>query len=243
MAASSGERAGAPGFWRWLSRFFARGPVAQFFFRSAAKYRACDSFLRVRMSTEPDSPDSSSLDPDLALLRSWRAGDRAAGEALFAGHFDGIYRFFANKVGADADELTQRTFLACLAAREQFRGHSSFRTYLFTIARHELHAYLRRRRGERPVEASVSGIAAVVTSASGRLARAQESERLRGALQALPVEQQLLLELHYWHELDAPALAEVFELPAGTVRVRLLRARRALREKLGAAALPFEAAG
>jgi len=48
----------------------------------------------------------------------------------------------------------------------------------------------------------------------------------------LPAEQQLLLELHYWHELDAEALGEVFEAAPGTIRVRLLRARRALRQRM-----------
>src|SRR6185295_12917475 len=57
-------------------------------------------------------------------------------------------------------------------------------------------------------------------------------ERLRLALATLPAEQQLLLELHYWHELDAEALGEVFEAAPGTIRVRLLRARRALRQRM-----------
>ena len=58
-------------------------------------------------------------------------------------------------------------------------------------------------------------------------------EQLRAVLRELPAEQQLLLELHYWHELDAGALADVFEVPPGAIRVRLLRARRALRERMG----------
>jgi RNA polymerase sigma-70 factor (ECF subfamily) len=180
-------------------------------------------------------PDKPSSDRDHQLLHAWRSGDRQAGEQLFARHFQSIHRFFGNKVGADADELTQRTFLACLSAREQFRAQSSFRTYLFVIARHELYAYLRQQRGDRPTDFSVSSLAAVITSPSGRIARREESGRLRSAMHALPVEQQLLLELHYWHELDAAALAEVFALPPGTVRVRLTRARQALRERLALA--------
>jgi RNA polymerase sigma factor (sigma-70 family) len=183
-------------------------------------------------------PGETSPDRDHAQLSEWRAGDRQAGEELFGRHFKDIYRFFGNKVGADADELTQRTFLACLSAREQFRGQSSFRTYLFAIARHELYAYLRRRHGDRATDFSVSSLEALGTSPSGRVARVQQSQRLRDAMRALPVEQQLLLELHYWHELDAGALADVFALPPGTVRVRLTRARQALRETLALAPPP-----
>ena len=80
-------------------------------------------------------------DPDMALLEQWRAGDREAGQALFARHFREIYRFFEYRVGGDADDLAQRTFLACVTARDQFRGLSSFRTFLFAIARNELYTF------------------------------------------------------------------------------------------------------
>ena len=168
------------------------------------------------------------------LLARWRAGDRGAGQVLFSRHFKEIFRFLESKAGADADDLTQRTFLACLAARTEFREEASVRTYLFTIARHELYRHLRSRQAEGPVDLSLSRLADLVTSPSSRLGRTQQAEVLRAALRGLPLEQQLLLELHYWHELDAAALAEVFGLPAGTIRVRLLRARRGLRERLAA---------
>jgi RNA polymerase sigma factor (sigma-70 family) len=178
------------------------------------------------------------MDPDLVLLDRWRAGDQQAGQALFSKHFGDIYRFFEHKVGVEADDLSQRTFLACTAAREQFRAQSSFRTYLYVIARHELYAHLRRLRAQAAVDFAVTSIAEVVTSASRRLDRAREVEHLREALGSLPAEQQLLLELHYWHELDAAALAEVFDAPAGTIRVRLLRARQALRDRFQHAGRP-----
>src|SRR5690348_15253612 len=88
---------------------------------------------------------------DIALLEQWRNGDPSAGEALFQRHFDSIYGFFETKCETEADELVQATFTACLRARDQFRKESSFRTYLFTIARHELYRVLRnkQRAGER----------------------------------------------------------------------------------------------
>jgi len=176
-------------------------------------------------------------DPDLVLVERWRAGEQRAGEALFARHFADIYRFFENKARGDADELVQRTFLGCLRSRDQFRGQSSFRTYLFAIARHELYRYLRELRRDEAVDFGVTSIAQLVTTPRARLQRVREAERLREALRELPVEQQLLLELHYWHDLDAAALAEVFEAPLATVRTRLFRARRALRQRLDQAAL------
>src|SRR5262245_48843442 len=109
------------------------------------------------------------MDPDLVLLERWRAGDQQAGQDLFARHFADIYRFLQHKAGADADELAQQTFLGCLASRDQFRQQSSFRTYLFAIARHELYRHLRRIRRDENLDFEVTSIAAIVTSAGSRL--------------------------------------------------------------------------
>jgi RNA polymerase sigma-70 factor (ECF subfamily) len=174
---------------------------------------------------------------DEARLEAWRAGDRAAGEALCARYFDEIYRFFEHKLPADADDLVQQTFLACVRSRDAFRGHSSFRTYLFTIARNELYMRLRAGRDKHYVDLEVSSLNELVSSPSKQLGKHEDRIRVQEALRTLPVEQQLLLEMHYWHDLDAAALGEVFGLGPGAVRVRLLRARRALRDVLGIATL------
>lgn len=177
------------------------------------------------------------MDADLLLVERWRSGDARAGQDLFARHFADVYRFFEHKLGPDADELAQRTFAACVAARDRFRAQASFRSYLFAIARNQLYSYLRALpRGEH-VDFELTSIAELVTSVAGRLDRARQVERLRAALAELPAEQQLLLELHYWHDLDAEALGEVFEASPGTIRVRLLRARKALRIRMAEVAL------
>ncbi len=174
---------------------------------------------------------------DLVLLQCWREGDQRAGEKLCARHFDDLYRFFEYKLPGEADDLTQQTFLACVKARDRFRSQSSFRTYLFSIARNELFTRLRQIPKFEHVDLEVSSLNELVTSPSSELRKHEELAQVRAALRQLPVEQQVLLELHYWHDLDAAALAELLETSAGTIRVRLLRARRALRERLGANAV------
>jgi RNA polymerase sigma factor (sigma-70 family) len=172
---------------------------------------------------------------DLELLERWQCGDKAAGEALVVRHFDSLCRFFTTKCGADADELVQRTLLACVAAKHQFRKQSSFRTYLFTVARHELYHHLRKRRidGDR-LDFSVTSVAELVTTPATRLARDAERRQLVEILRTLPLDQQTLLELHYWEELDVAAIAEIFDVTANAIRVRLHRARQALRQRLEA---------
>ena len=176
---------------------------------------------------------------DLALLERWREGDAVAGQALFARYFDRIYRFFDTKSDGDIDDLVQRTFLACIGARDRFRGDASFRTFLFSIARYELyHHYRQRRSAGVQLDLSACSVAELVTTPRSRLARGEEHRRLLDAMCQLPVETQMLLELHYREELDIPALAQVFGAPSATIRTRLHRGRRALRDLLAAGAAP-----
>jgi RNA polymerase sigma factor (sigma-70 family) len=129
----------------------------------------------------------------------------------------------------------QRTLLACVSAKGSLRGDSSFRTWLFTVARHELFQHLRReQRAGVPVDLAVSSIEQLVTTPGSRLARKAEHQRVLAALRQLPVEQQTLLELHYWEDLDVAELSTVFELEPGTTRVKLYRARQKLKELLAA---------
>ena len=166
---------------------------------------------------------------DAELVTSWRAGNADAGKALFERHFDSIFGFFETKCASDADDLAQSTFLAILRAKEQFRQESSFRTYLFTIARNELYRLLRtRQRRDAKLDFELSSIMDLVSTPGTKLARNQEHRRLVEAMQHLPVEQQILLELHYWEDMEIPALAEIFDSPAATIRTRLHRARKAL---------------
>jgi RNA polymerase sigma-70 factor (ECF subfamily) len=136
-------------------------------------------------------------------------------------------------VGSDVDELVQSTFLACVRAKNNFRGDSSFATYLFTIARHELYRVLsERRRDLSRIDFEVSSVAELAPTPRTRIAAQEDRLRLLHALRDLPVEQQVLLELHYWEGQDAADLGKVFDMPAGSIRSRLSRAREALRERM-----------
>lgn len=170
---------------------------------------------------------------DLELVAGYRGGDQGAGQVLYARHFRRIYRFFETKCPAEAEDLVQRTFEACARAKDQFRGEAAFSTYLFAIARRELfHMIERTRRDGARVDFSVSSIAELAPSARTQIAEREDRVRLLRALRALPVDQQILLELHYWEETEIADLARIFETLPVTIRSRLHRARNALRERL-----------
>lgn len=166
---------------------------------------------------------------DLTLLDAWRSGDRAAGNALLERHFSSLLGFFSRKVGPDADDLIQRTLLACAESYRRVRDEASFRTYLFTIARHELYRYYRQRSQRHAAHGcSVSSLLDLQTSATGRIDRRDRLASLAAALEQIPLDDKILLELFYVENLDSRALAEVFEIEPGSVRARLHRARSSI---------------
>lgn len=169
---------------------------------------------------------------DTRLLAAWRGGDSGAGEVLFERHYAAIARFFANKAGDDGPDLTQRTFLALLEGKDRFRADSSFRTYVFGIARNVLYKHLRGKVRLGAFDALRTSVRDLGPSPTAVVAKRRQDQRLLDALRGLPIELQVILELHYWEDLPGPALADVLDIPEGTARTRLRKAKAMLAEEL-----------
>ena len=171
-------------------------------------------------------------DSDARLVEAWRGGDREAGKRLFERHYAGVARFFRNKVGEAGPDLIQRTFLACVEGRERFRRESSFRSYLFSIAYKIVCKYYRERRRDAGrvdfEEESAHSLSSPISAVAAR----QEQRLLLEGLRRLPVDYQVVLELHYWEGMSATELADVLGIPVGTAKTRLRRGRELLEERL-----------
>ena len=164
---------------------------------------------------------------DLELLEAWARQDEAAGNTLLERYFPALHRFFVNKVDRDVDDLVQRTMLRCVAHRDSVVRAQSFRAYLFRIARNELYDYF-SRRAARPVDFTNASVIDLGTTPSAKVDKEQREQRLRAALRHLPVELQVILELHYWEDLSGSELAEALEMPLGTAKSRIRKAKQEL---------------
>jgi len=174
----------------------------------------------------------SAEERDDALFARWRQGDNGAGGALIKRHFSALHRFFSTKARGQEEDLIQTTFVACVEAREAFRGEASFRTYLFKIARLQLYNHYRKVYRHGALDFTTTSVLDLGTSPSGALLKREERELLERALQQLPVDQQIALELTYWEGLAAPQVADVLGIPENTVYSRLRRAKEHVRERL-----------
>lgn len=175
------------------------------------------------------------MEDDFQLLEQWRAGDTSAGSELLRRYFDNLYRFFSSKIDDEVEDLIQVTLLACVRYQKSLEGVESFRAYLFTVARNELFRHLKRRAKRDVVDFTDASVIALGISPTSVVARRQQQQRLVAALRSLPVDLQLLLELHYWEGLSTSELASVADAPQGTIKSRLRRARTLLAEALQSA--------
>lgn len=175
-------------------------------------------------------PDARS---DAALLEAWQAGDQEAGAELFGRHFEAVARFFRNKADGAIDDLVQKTFLGCVEGRERVRGDAGFRGYLFGVARNVLRKHWRVRATHGPSdELDEASLVELGASPSSAYARDRSQLTLLNALRRIPLDAQVILELCYWEQLTATEIAAVLEIPVGTAKTRIRRARALLAKEL-----------
>lgn len=168
---------------------------------------------------------------DGELLERWRAKDSASGEALFERYYHMIERFFVNKVNDAVSDLVQETFTRCVENREKIRDNNQFRLYIFGIAYHVLKAYLRERyRGGRLSDVGEVSVRDLEPGPATLVVRRREHRLLLEALRSIPVDDQVMLELHYWENFTTDDIAASLGIPPGTARGRLQRARAKLAE-------------
>jgi RNA polymerase sigma-70 factor (ECF subfamily) len=169
--------------------------------------------------------------PEAQLLSRWAAGDQKAGADLFTMVFPVLVRFFRNKVSlSDCEDLVQKTMMALVEKHDRYRAESSFKSFVLGMGRIEFLRWLRtkqRKQGrEDPFEQlSVMDLG---TSPSAVAAKHQEEQVLLSALRRIPVELQMVLEMHYWEEMTAAEIAEVIQVPVGTAKSRIRRAKEKL---------------
>lgn len=148
-------------------------------------------------------------------------------EQLIREHYAAVYRFVRRLSGseADAEDLTQQTFLAACRKREQLRDADRARSWLLTIARR---CFLKSREamGESLPEPEAIPETPVLENLE------LDEERLQAALGALPETYRTPVLLFYFEDMSYQEIADFLGAPLGTVMSRLARGKAFLRARL-----------
>jgi RNA polymerase sigma factor (sigma-70 family) len=169
-------------------------------------------------------------DDDLRL--AWAGGDQRSGAVLVQRYYARVDRFFRFKVGDErCVDLTQATFLAVQEGLSRFRGESSLCTWLFGIARNKLLHHLRDHgRDRQRFDPDHDSVADLDPSPATFVEVEQRQRLLLAALRRLTLDDQMMLELHYWERMSIAEIAEVVNRPINTVKTRMRRGRQRLEE-------------
>ncbi|MCX7426700.1 MAG: sigma-70 family RNA polymerase sigma factor [Planctomycetia bacterium] len=186
-------------------------------------------------------------DPDQQAVAAARSGDFAAFESLVAKHERRVYRVAARIVGRrhDAEEVVQQTFLSVVEHLDEFRGESTFATWLMRIATNHALLLLRRRAARPTVpladerfDEDAQGLphpqfVAQWRNSPEEIASHRETRQiLTEALDELDLKHSMVFVLRDLEGFSTQQTAEALSISPGNVKVRLLRARLMLRERL-----------
>lgn len=174
------------------------------------------------------------MEADEQLYARWASGERDAGETLIERHLDTVGRFLANKCPDPSrlEDLVANVFERCAKSLGRFGERSSFRTYLLGIAYNVARDDLKRHIRAPKFDETITSLASVSSSPSAIVAVREEQAMLLQALRQLPFALQAVLELHFFEELSRSQVAQILELPEGTVAGRLRKAKVELRAEL-----------
>lgn len=172
---------------------------------------------------------------DEALVDRFLGGDRAAFDALVLRYQDRLHRFVAWSIGTtEADDRTQDVFVEAYRSLATWRRKSTFRTWLYGVARNVCRHHERQARGrDRTHDGSeIDDLPDDTTSPFESVAKCVGWAELMAAIARLPREQRVTLMLRAWEGLSYDEIAAVTKVPKGTVRSRLHSARRTVAQAI-----------
>ena len=192
--------------------------------------------------------ENTELPDELTLLQRARAGEWDAFEALMDRLEPRVFALNMRLLRQhhDAEDATQQTFIKVMENLDSFRGEASVSTWVLRIATNHSLTMLRKRRPERNLPLEVGGtgndgegrmphpeyIAHWKDNPADLAQRAEVKQLLEDALQNLDEKYRVVFTLRDMEQFSTRETAELLDISESNVKVRLLRARLQLREKL-----------
>ncbi len=208
---------------------------------AAAGCGTLDAATATRALTRAKTGDYLDVDPDGDLVTRWKAGDESAFESLIRRHEGRVFGLLMRMLGnrEDAEDVAQEAFLSLHRHGHRFRHDSRFSTFVYRVA---ANAALNRRRtlGRKNArirklqtrQAAGDDLPATPRDPESAVFGAEVQVRVQDALLQLPPDLRAATVLYDIEGLSYREIAVVLDIPEGTVKSRIHRARSALRDRL-----------
>lgn len=180
------------------------------------------------------------LDTDVALVRRARDGDYQAFETLFERHRALVYRFAYQMTSRrdDAEDIVQEAFVRAYQNLHRYRDEAKFTTWLLRIVTNLCtdQARMSQRRTALEQQEAMGALDWMTIGDSDDPVQNLEEDRRRNALKkalnALPAHHRSVIVLRDIEEREYPEIASILGCTIGGAKLRVLRARRALRDRI-----------
>jgi len=196
--------------------------------------------MKTRSRNKPFSSDSVSRDEDGTLVRRALKGDRKAFEMIILKYQQPLLNYLGRLTGEreQAQDFTQEIFLKVHASLSSFQPRFKFSTWLFKIASNFMIDFWRKKKiaavsldrtrddGENPSSFQVPDAGPPVAK---KYELAQIRKRIEDALNRVPEELRELFVLRHINEFSYEEIAEIKNLPVGTVKNRVFQTKEMLR--------------
>lgn len=168
---------------------------------------------------------------ECSIISRLQAGDSSVIDEVVDQYKNQLFGFIVRMVNDYdiAEDVFQETWIKVIRNIHSFRGDAKFSTWLFQIARNVYRDALRKRRGIHYL--SLDDIDELISESEATLIKNDEIEQAQMIITALPGKMKETVVLRYYHDLSIKEIADVLGCSEGTVKSRLFRGIRLIREK------------
>ncbi len=174
---------------------------------------------------------------DQQLVMLARNGDATAFETLFNRYRDGVHKQYLNRTGGnvdDSNDLLQETFIKVFLNLDRYDTSFTFGQWIYTIARNTFIDFMRKQRDKLPIGTASDNNGSVINPASReatpeeRVINTQSGTQLENHLARMSPRYRRLIELRFFREYSYEEIAAELNIPLGTVKTQIHRARTQL---------------
>lgn len=179
-------------------------------------------------------PNESARDEERQLIAASIAGDDDAFRRLVERHYRTVLNVAFRAFGSEAaaEDCAQDVFIKVHKRLRSYRADTPFIHWLHRVAANTVTDALRRRRTDLSLESLVHEAPAESADPADAAARQEQRMAVRQAMAGLPSRLRDAIVLQVFHELSYQEIAQVLDIPIGTVMSRLHNAKRLLRDRL-----------